>query len=114
MAECFRTIMSRESFLLLRALCFDDIKDHDERKKTDKLASIRQVFEEFISQCKNCYQVGEYVTNYEMLEAFRNKCKFWQYATKYGIKIHALTDEIIFYTKNLEIYRGKQLEGNIR
>lgn len=114
--ECFRATMSKERFLLLlRALRFDDINTRDERKATDNLAPIREVFDDFNSRCKNNYQVGEYVTIDEMLEAFRGRCKFRQFIrnkpAKYGIKIYSLVDARVFYTHNMEIYPGKQPNG---
>lgn len=70
--ECFRATMSKERFLLLlRALRFDNFEDRAERKRTDNLASIREVLDEFIKNCKANYQVGEYSTIDEMLELFR-------------------------------------------
>ncbi|XP_072380867.1 uncharacterized protein [Diabrotica undecimpunctata] len=50
-----------------------------------------------------------------MLEAFRDRCKFRQYIAnkpaKYGIKIYALVGSRTFFTHNLEIRPGKQIEG---
>lgn len=114
--DCFRLTMSRERFhILIRALRFDDINDRNERKKIDNLAHIRQVFDQFVSKCKENYQVGEYCTIDEMLEGFRGRCKFRQYIAnkpaKYGLKIYALVDARMFYTCNLEIYSGKQPDG---
>ncbi|KAG5865745.1 hypothetical protein JTB14_024140 [Gonioctena quinquepunctata] len=46
--EFFRMVMSKDRFyLLLRALRFDDLRTKVERKKWDKLAPIRQVFDMF-------------------------------------------------------------------
>jgi hypothetical protein len=59
--------------------------------------------------------VGELVTIDEELEKCRGNCPFRKCIAskpgKYGIKIYALVDSRIFYTKNLEIYAGKQTEG---
>ncbi len=114
--DCFRATMSINRFrLLLKALRFDDVRDREERKKTDNLAPIREIFGEFVGYCQANYQVGEYLTIDEMLEAFRGRCKFRQYIAnkpaKYGIKVYALVDAREFYTYNLEIYPGKQPEG---
>lgn len=50
-----------------------------------------------------------------MLDAFRGRCKFRQYIAnkpaKYGVKIYALVDARTFFTNNLEIYPGKQPQG---
>lgn len=114
--ECFRATMSKERFLLLlRALRFDDINTRNERKVSDNLAPIREVFEDFNSKCTNNFQVGEYMTIDEMLESFRGRCKFRQYISnkpaKYGIKIYSLVDARVFYTHNMEIYPGRQPNG---
>lgn len=114
--ECFRATMSyRRFYLLLRALRFDNVKDRQNRSQFDNLAAIRELFEEFVSNCQKAYRIGEYCTIDEMLDAFRGRCKFRQYIAnkpaKYGIKIWALVDARIFYTYNLEIYAGKQPTG---
>lgn len=101
--EFFRMVMSKNRFyLLLRALRFDDIRSREERKKLDKLAPIRQVFELFQDNCQACYTPGENCTIDEMLEAFRGRCSFRQYIpnkpSKYGIKIFSLVDSRAFYT----------------
>ncbi|GBP69487.1 PiggyBac transposable element-derived protein 4 [Eumeta japonica] len=50
-----------------------------------------------------------------MLESFRDSCRFRQYMpskpAKYGMKLFSLVDTMMFYTKKLEIYAGKQPEG---
>ncbi|XP_072389368.1 uncharacterized protein [Diabrotica undecimpunctata] len=69
----------------------------------------------FVTNCLSAWIPGYYVTIDEMLEAFRDRCKFRQYIAnrpaKYGIKIYALVDARTFSTKILEIYPGKQPEG---
>jgi hypothetical protein len=59
--------------------------------------------------------VGELVTIDGKLEKFRGNYPFRQCIAskpgKYGIKIYALVDSRSFYTQNLEIYVGKQPEG---
>lgn len=114
--EYFRAVMSKTRFyLLLRALRFDDINTRSERKKFDKLAPIRTIFDGFVDRCKLNYTIGEYCTIDEMLEGFRGKCNFRQYIpnkpNKYGIKIFSLVDARLFYTANMEVYVGKQPNG---
>lgn len=61
--EFFRMVMSKNRcYLLLRALRFDDIRSREERKKQDKLAPIRQIFEMFQDNCEACYTPGENCT----------------------------------------------------
>lgn len=117
--EFFRMVMSKNRcYLLLRALRFDDIRSREERKKQDKLAPIRQIFEMFQDNCEACCTPGENCTIVEMLEAFRGRCGFRQYIpnkpSKYGIKIFSLVDSRVFYTIKMEIYAGKQPEGPFR
>lgn len=114
--EFFRCAMSIKRFkFLLTALRFDDITSREERRNLDKLAAIRDVFEEFVDNCKQHYRLSEFVTIDEMLDSFRGRCGFRQYIknkpAKYGIKIFALVCAKTFYTANLEIYAGKQPPG---
>lgn len=117
--EIIRAVMSKQRFqFLLRVLRFDDIHTRLERNQVDKLAPIRQLYEEFVLNCDKNYKNTEYVTIDEMLEAFRGSCRFRQYIpskpAKYGIKLFSLVDAITFYTKKLEIYVGQQPEGPYR
>lgn len=114
--EKCRAVISKQRFqFLLRALRFDDITTRQERNSIDKLAPIRQTYEAFVKNCETYYKNNEYVTIDEMLESFRGSCRFRQYMpskpAKYGIKLFSLVDAVTFYTKKLEIYVGKQLEG---
>lgn len=114
--EVFHKTMSYKRFLfLLRCLRFDDIGTRIIRAETDKLAPIREYFEDFVSNCQKYYTVGEFITIDEKLEAFRGRCSFRQYIpnkpAKYGIKVFALVDARTFYTWNLEIYAGSQPQG---
>lgn len=86
-----------------------------ERAQYDNVAAMRNIFEIFVTNCQKHYQIGENGTIDEMLESFRGRCKFRVYMAnkpaKYGIKIYALVDSKSFYTSNLEVYAGKQPEG---
>ena len=89
--------MSLKRFrFLLRVLRFDDRTTRQERKTLDRLAPIREIFDKFVTNCQQCYYVGEDVTIDEKLEAFRGRCNFIQYIpskpAKYGIKILAVVD----------------------
>lgn len=103
---------------LLRCLRFDDINDRHVRRKEDKLAAIRQIFDIFVGNCKRSFTPSEYLTIDEKLEAFRGRCSFRQYIpnkpAKYGIKIFAVVDATNFYACNLEVYVGKQEEGKFK
>jgi hypothetical protein len=114
--DIFRATMSIKRFyFLLRHLRFDDMNTRTERASQDNMAAMRNMFEEFVTNCQKHYQIGEYCTIDEMLESFRGRCKFRVYMAnkpaKYGIKIYALVDAKSFYTSNLEVYTGKQPPG---
>nr|CAH7732023.1 unnamed protein product [Callosobruchus chinensis] len=118
--EIFPAVMGyRRMKFLLQCLRFDNIFTRQNRKPTDKFAPIREVWELFVSNCKNSYCVGEYVTLDEMLFSFRGRCPFRVYIpnkpSKYGIKVFALIDARTFYTVNLEeVYLGEQPIGPFR
>lgn len=77
--EIFRLTLSRTRFLfLLQHLRFDDIATRQERKSLDKLAPIRNIFEQFVEKCQSAYTPFEYLTVDEKLEAFRGRCSFLQ------------------------------------
>ncbi|KAJ8953480.1 hypothetical protein NQ318_023601 [Aromia moschata] len=114
--QIVRAAMSYKRFLFItRCLRFDDKAPRDERRRTDKLAAIRQFFYPFVENCKSSFNLSQYTTIDEMLHPFRGRCRFVQYIpskpAKYGIKMFALCDAESFYTSNIEIYCGKQPEG---
>lgn len=81
--DMFRACMSYHRFLfILRVLRFDEKATRDERKKTDKLASIRALLDQFVLNCKTVYTLGEFITIDEMLATFRGRCSFIQYMPK--------------------------------
>lgn len=94
---------------------FDDKNTRAERKKTDNMAAVREMFTEFVQNCETAYVPNEYLTIDEMLLAFRGKCSFRVYIpskpAKYGIKIIAIVDAKTYYILKLEVYTGKQPSG---
>lgn len=112
----FRMVMSVNRFkLLLRALRFDNINDRQERRQMDKMAPIRELFEEFVQQCTDAYSPGTNCTIDEMLIGFYGRCPFKQYIPskpdKYGIKVFALVSSENFFTVKMEVYCGVQPVG---
>ncbi|XP_069701433.1 piggyBac transposable element-derived protein 4-like [Periplaneta americana] len=112
----FRMAMSEKRFrFLVRCIRFDNKISRNERRKTDKLAAVREIFTIFVNNCKTHYSLGQSVTVDEQLLAFRGRCGFRQYIpskpSKYGIKIFCLSDAKMFYTSNMEIYCGEQPDG---
>lgn len=87
-----RAAMSKERFAFItRCLRFDDMTTRKERRKQDLLAPIKDIWEQFLQQCRQNYVPGEEVTADEQLLAFRGRCPFRVYIknkpAKYGIKI---------------------------
>ncbi|XP_035214632.1 piggyBac transposable element-derived protein 4-like [Stegodyphus dumicola] len=117
--EILQNAMSYKRFnFLLGCLRLDSVTNCEARKKLDKLAAVREYFDDFNENCQKIYIIGEYITNDEKLEKFRGRCSFRQYIpsrpAKYGIKIFALIDLSTFYSYNMEIYVGQQPEGPFR
>lgn len=111
-----RATMSYKRFLFLsRCLRFDDLETRVERRKIDKMAPIRTIFELFLKNINQNYNLSEYTTIDEILHPFRGRCQWIQYISskpaKYGIKMFALCDAKIFYTRKIEVYVGKQPPG---
>lgn len=106
--------MGLDIFPVVIAAAIFDVTTRKEKRKEDRLALIREIFEEFFSKCKDLYVVSENVTIDEMLESFRGRCIFRQYIknkpARYGIKIFALVDSNTFYTSKAKY----MLEFNLR
>lgn len=108
----FPASMARDRFVsILRFIRFDDLTTRTNRRKLDKLAAFRNVFEKFVGHCKEHYIPNAHLTVDEQLVAFRGKCPFRVYMkskpAKYGIKIWALVDNDSTYALNLQVYTGK-------
>ena len=61
---------------LIANLRFDSRED---RNTDNKAAPFRQMWKQFIENCKKHYAVGAYVTVYGQLIPFRVRGSFWQY-----------------------------------
>ncbi|XP_035217233.1 piggyBac transposable element-derived protein 4-like [Stegodyphus dumicola] len=114
--EILQGVMGLKRFRnLCAAIRFDDKGTTYVRRKTDKLAALREFFESFNQNCQNVYTPGDELTIDEKLESFRGKCSFIQFIpnkpAKYGLKILAVVDSQKFYTLKLEIYCGNQPPG---
>ncbi|XP_050295783.1 uncharacterized protein LOC126735740 [Anthonomus grandis grandis] len=113
----FRATMSLARFsFLLSCLRFDNVETRKERVKTDKLAAMSELFDEFVARSKSCYSLGIYLTVDEMLVPFRGRCGFRMYIpnkpAKYGIKMQVLADAKTHYLVNAEIYVGSEIKVN--
>jgi hypothetical protein len=82
---------------------------------TDRLASIRSIFERFVKQLPRHFTPSENVTVDEQLVPFRGRCSFVQYMpkkpAKYGLKFWLLCDVESRYVLALDLYTGKV--GNV-
>lgn len=114
--EIFRCVMSKYRFCtLLNCLRFDDGTDRQERLKSDKLAAISWLFDKFVLNSQQNYNLGPNTCIDEMLIPFRGRCKFVVYMpnkpAKYGIKVLVLSDAETRYMYNAYIYCGKGSDG---
>ena len=112
----FTASMPRDRFVhILQFIRFDDKSTRDQRKKNDKLAAFREIWDGFVENCKKLFEPFEEVTVDEQLVAFRGKCPMRQYMkskpAKYGIKVWAAADVKTSYLYNLQVYTGR-LPGN--
>lgn len=109
----FRATMNIRRFKeLLRYLRFDDFNTRQIRLVNDKLASIREVWRQFIFRLHSVYIPSWKLTIDEQLLVTRGRCAFRQYIPskpgKYGIKIYWLCDSLNSFPLNGEVYVGKQ------
>lgn len=108
----YRATMSVERFkFLLRMTRFDDKETRAARRETDKMAPIRQLWNDFIANCTKYYSPASYCTIDEQLLSFRGRCPFKVYngvkPDKYGIKIVMLNDARTYYMYTAEPYCRK-------
>uniref|UniRef100_A0A1B6LU83 PiggyBac transposable element-derived protein domain-containing protein n=1 Tax=Graphocephala atropunctata TaxID=36148 RepID=A0A1B6LU83_9HEMI len=116
--NCFRMTMGINRFkILLRSLRFDDIDTRLERKRTDRLAPVRELFDGFVQCCIKSYKPGNNCTIDEMLEGFFGRCPFKQYIpskpNKYGIKIFSLVDSKTFLRSAWRSMLENSLRGRL-
>jgi hypothetical protein len=112
----FRATMSCTRFkVFLLAARFDDKASRPTRRETDKLAPIRELFDSFVSKCKQLYTMSPFVCVDECLLGFRGRCSFRVYMpskpAKYGLKVWMLCDVGTSFAGNLQVYLGKESTG---
>lgn len=108
----FRATMSLQKFYTIsKILRFDDKTTRSQRRQSDKLAPIREIWDKWTEILPKLYNVSENVTVDEQLVPFRGRCPFRQYIpskpAKYGIKIWALCDSKSSYAHTMQVYTGK-------
>ena len=109
----FSKSMARNRFTdISRVLRFDNAADRRQRRVTDKLAPIREVFEMWEKTLEDAFVPYENVTVDEQLVTYRGRCPFKQYIPskpgKYGIKCWMLSDSKTSYVCRLQVYVGRQ------
>ena len=109
----FRATMPEYRFYALsRFIRFDDKSTRTARRAEDKLAPIREIFDEINKLLLRYYTPHEYLTVDEQLVPFRGCCPFKQYLSskpdKYGMKIFWVCDAKTFYPLKTKPYLGKQ------
>jgi len=101
-------------FQILHIICFDDKTTRNQQRSTDKLASIRDVFESTISRFQKAYTPNEHITTDKQLVVFRGKYPFSVFIQskpgKYGIKLWIAADAQNFYANNMQVHTGKNDE----
>lgn len=110
----FRATMGRNRFKsLLRYIRFDDKLTRTARRSKDKLAPIRDIWEQIVNNLRKHYIPGANITVDEQLVPFRGRCPFKQYLPskpdKYGMKIWWACDSGTFYPLNAIPYTGKDV-----
>ena len=109
----FLATMSLKRFKQLLRYCrFDNKNTREERRATDKLAAIRDLWTMFVARLRKYYIPGTDITVDEQLVPFRGRCPFRQYIpskpAKYGIKVWWCCDSATSYPLNAEVYLGRQ------
>ena len=108
----YRATMTRDHFkYLLRILRFDNKDDRESRKKSDKFAAIREVFNDFNKLLQLHYKPSDCITVDETLRSFRGRCGFVVYMAnkpdKYGLLFRDVADARTRYVLNMLPYAGK-------
>ena len=111
----FRATMPKCRFIALtRFMRFDNKETRTARRAADKLAPIRDLFNEINSFLLRYYTPSEYLTVDEQLVPFRGRCLFRQYTCipskpdKYGMKIFWICDAKSFYPLKAKPCLGKE------
>ncbi|XP_036145519.1 piggyBac transposable element-derived protein 4 isoform X1 [Monomorium pharaonis] len=105
----FKATISHNRFtFILQNLRFDDKNTRPERKLVDRFANIREIWNLFISNCKDNYEPDSNCTIDEQLLSFRGRCSFKIHIPskpdKYGIKIVSMNDAVTHYMINAMPY----------
>lgn len=108
----FGAVMSVNRFGFLHAnITFDNVDTRHKRWLHDRLAAIRELFEEFNDCCCSVLQPGDFLTIDETLYACRNQIGFRQYnkskLKRYGMLYKSVNAVRIPFTFRMAVYSGK-------
>ena len=99
----------------LRCVRFDNFRNREERKATDKLAAIRGVWNIFLNNLRRVYVPNSVITVDEQLVGYRGNIPGRTYMPskprKYGVKIFWACESTTGFALNGIIYTGKPVDG---
>ncbi|KAJ7991335.1 hypothetical protein DPEC_G00296250 [Dallia pectoralis] len=85
------------------------------RRAVDKLAAVRELWDEWSARLPSLYNPGPDVTVDEQLVPFRGRCPFRQYMpskpARYRIKAWVCCDARSSYAWKMQVYTGKTCDG---
>ena len=104
--------MGRDAFQnILRFIRTDNRETRQERRNSDKLAPIREVWKIFTKNCQKCLVPESQMCIDEQLVGFRGRCPFRMYMKskpdRYGIKIWNNCKNPSGYVWNSQVYTGQ-------
>ncbi|XP_071645715.1 piggyBac transposable element-derived protein 4-like [Temnothorax longispinosus] len=111
-SSVYRAAMNVRRFEFISArLRFDDKTTRAERRRTDGLAAVREIWDIFINNCQTNYTPSEFLTVDEQLLGYRGRFSSKVYMKskpdRYGIKIVTLNDAKTYYLYNAIPYAGR-------
>ncbi|KAJ7984080.1 hypothetical protein DPEC_G00366450 [Dallia pectoralis] len=112
----FRATMTLKVFYAYSSLLrFNDRETRPARRAVDKLAAVRELWDEWSARLPSLYNPGPDVTVDEQLVPFRGRCPFRQYMpskpARYGIKAWVCCDARSSYAWKMQVYTGKPRDG---
>ncbi|XP_071634383.1 piggyBac transposable element-derived protein 4-like isoform X1 [Temnothorax longispinosus] len=110
-SSIYRATMNVRRFeFIADRIRFDDKTTRAERKQTDGLAAVREIWDIFINNCQTNYTPSEFLTVDELLLGYRGRFSSKVYIKskpdRYGIKIITLNDAKTHYLYNAIPYAG--------
>ena len=106
-----RKAMTLTKFKKIRSMLrFDDKSTRDQRKKSDRLAAMREFNDKLQENCINNYNPEENLTIDERISPFHGRVGFKIFMKskphKYGLKIWMLCGATVRYVHNFQVYTG--------